>query len=261
MLKGLESTNKTYDVVAPFLYPVEELLKNIPDYGTIIKKPMDLHIIKAKLTEGEYEDVAQVDADVKLMIANAVKYNAAGDPVHIAANQLQQLWIEKLKSLPAKQASRESSEDPLGGSAYGADSDDENGRLMWSSELDRADWQMKTGSQGTRAKSLNSKARLPESGLSKLSVEPIDPKRKPKRPLLPSPENNRLPVPALPTVMVVLKRLESQKKAGTGMTMMMRCSSFLPVKRKLWRIRLATPNRISSTRLSRLLPEPRPSGM
>jgi bromodomain-containing factor 1 len=141
MLKGLETSNKTFEAVSPFLYPVEEIVKNLPDYAAIIKKPIDLNIIKGKLTEGEYEDVAQVDADVKLMIANALKYNPAQDPVHIAGNQLSQLWAEKLKSLPAKQASRESSEDPLGGSIYGADSDDENGKLSsLQVSIDSADW-------------------------------------------------------------------------------------------------------------------------
>jgi bromodomain-containing factor 1 len=138
-IKALESTNKTFDVVSHFLYPVEELVKAIPDYALIIKQPMDLNIIKNKLTEGEYEDVAQVDSDIKLMIANALKYNPAQDPVHIAANQLQQLWAEKLKSIPARQESRESSEDPLGGSVYGPDSDDENGKLERTEVLSIAD--------------------------------------------------------------------------------------------------------------------------
>jgi bromodomain-containing factor 1 len=125
-LKVLESTNKTYDMVLPFLYPVDQLMTMFPDYGSVIKRPIDLLIIKQRLMDGEYDDISQVDSDMKLMFSNALKYNAAQDPVAIAATQFQQLWAEKLRSVPPKYVSRDSSEDPIGGTPD-YDSEDEHG--------------------------------------------------------------------------------------------------------------------------------------
>jgi bromodomain-containing factor 1 len=130
LIKQLESTNKTYDIVQPFLYPAEQLIAMFPDYASVIKKPIDLLIIKQRLTEGEYDDISQVDADMRLMFANALRYNAAQDPVAIAANQFQQLWTEKLKSVPPKYVSRDSSEDPAGAEPE-YDSEDEHGEYLY----------------------------------------------------------------------------------------------------------------------------------
>jgi bromodomain-containing factor 1 len=133
-IKAFESTNKTYDIVSPFLFPVESLLTTFADYASVIKKPIDLHIIKQRLTDGEYDDISQVDGDMRLMFANALKYNAAQDPVAIAANQFQQLWTEKLRSVPPKYVSRDSSEDPIGGDIE-YDSEDEHGEFYSSTYM------------------------------------------------------------------------------------------------------------------------------
>ncbi|RXK37656.1 hypothetical protein M231_05068 [Tremella mesenterica] len=101
-LKTLESTNKHYNAVSPFLFPVDQIIADLPEYAKVIKKPIDLHIIKAKLDDGVYEDVSEVNADMKLMIRNATTYNPPNHAVHTAAQQLQQLWEEKWRGLPPK---------------------------------------------------------------------------------------------------------------------------------------------------------------
>lgn len=132
-LKGFEASSKTFDLVSPFLYDVNLLINGIPDYAQIIKKPIDLNIIKSRLEEGIYEEFSQVDDDVKLMVSNALAYNAPGDPVALAANQVKQLWSEKVKSLPPKPEVRDSSEDVAVASQYG-DSEDEEGESTVSEE-------------------------------------------------------------------------------------------------------------------------------
>jgi len=107
-----------------------------PDYGSVIKRPIDLLIIKQRMMDGEYDDISQVDSDLKLMFSNALKYNAAQDPVAIAATQFQQLWAEKLRSVPPKYVSRDSSEDPIGGTPD-YDSEDEHGMSSLSHHCDK----------------------------------------------------------------------------------------------------------------------------
>ncbi|WVR03392.1 hypothetical protein IAU60_000383 [Kwoniella sp. DSM 27419] len=114
VVKSLESNSKYFNAVSPFLYPIEKIVESIPEYTSVVKQPIDLHHIKARLADGVYEDVAQVNDDVKLMVNNALKFNPPADQVHVAAKQLAQIWEEKWKTLPPKQEeSRESSEDPL----------------------------------------------------------------------------------------------------------------------------------------------------
>ena len=114
-------------MVGPFLYPVEEIISALPHYPTIVKQPIDLLRIKARFEDGEYDDVAQVDADIKLMIKNALSFNQPGDNVHDAATQLKQVWEEKWRTLPPKQEARDTSEDPLAEDLIEADeSDDED---------------------------------------------------------------------------------------------------------------------------------------
>ena len=80
--------------------------------------------IKERLAEGDYDDVLQVHADIKLMTTNAVKFNPPGHSVHNAAQQLLQAWEEKWKTCPPKQEMRDNSEDPLGD--YDIDSEEED---------------------------------------------------------------------------------------------------------------------------------------
>lgn len=129
-LKAIEMSQKTYALIEPFLYPIESIVNSIPDYSRVIKKPIDVLHIRAKIEDGVYESLAQADADIQLMIKNALTYNPPQDPVHFSAQQFQQLWAEKLRSAPAKQEPREESEDPLIAGSVEGYSEDEEGKLV-----------------------------------------------------------------------------------------------------------------------------------
>lgn len=124
-IKAFETSPKTFDTVSPFMYPIEQIIASIPDYTQVIKKPIDLNKVKNRLDEGQYDDISQVTEDIHLIVSNALKYNPPQDPVAFAAHAFKQLWTEKLASLPPKQESRQSSEDPLAASTYDESDDDE----------------------------------------------------------------------------------------------------------------------------------------
>lgn len=47
----------------------------MPDYLTIVSEPMDLKTMRNKLDSGEYLDLAAMEKDFDLMIANCLAYN------------------------------------------------------------------------------------------------------------------------------------------------------------------------------------------
>ncbi|KEP50373.1 transcription initiation factor TFIID subunit 2 [Rhizoctonia solani 123E] len=59
-----------------FRLPVDPVRDNAPNYFSVIKHPMDLSTMKAKLDNKIYKDRAEFEADFKLMIKNAKTYNA-----------------------------------------------------------------------------------------------------------------------------------------------------------------------------------------
>ena len=68
--------------------PVSE--EAYPDYRKVIEKPIDLGIVKQKLQALLYEDELQFANDVRMVFANALKYNPSGNPVHQSASTLAQ---------------------------------------------------------------------------------------------------------------------------------------------------------------------------
>lgn len=77
---------------AMFQKPVAEA--DAPGYFTIIDTPMDLSTMRCKLQTGRYKSNRDVIADARLMLNNALEYNARGDPWYRHAKSLR-------KSLPA----------------------------------------------------------------------------------------------------------------------------------------------------------------
>ncbi|TMW89299.1 hypothetical protein EJD97_017396 [Solanum chilense] len=86
----------------PFLVPVDPIQYNIPDYFTIIRKPMDLGTVKAKLDGNLYFDVDEFAADVRLTFANAMKYNPPNNDFHLMAKRLDNIFNQRWKSLEGK---------------------------------------------------------------------------------------------------------------------------------------------------------------
>ncbi|EMD32531.1 hypothetical protein CERSUDRAFT_118583 [Gelatoporia subvermispora B] len=100
-LKKLQ-TNKHAPV---FLQPVDPVRDRAPNYFDIIKKPMDLSTISAKLESGQYKDRFEFRSDLHLMINNAKTYNMAGSFVHEQALALESFfekqWVRISKTLEA----------------------------------------------------------------------------------------------------------------------------------------------------------------
>lgn len=59
----------------PFRVPVDPAQLGIPDYFSIVKKPMDISTIQYKLGSGQYSDPWEFVDDVWLMFDNAWLYN------------------------------------------------------------------------------------------------------------------------------------------------------------------------------------------
>jgi len=64
-----------------FAEPVNPKELGLPDYFDIIKKPMDLSLVKKKLEDKAYHDIGEFKADVLLVFQNAILYNGEDSEV------------------------------------------------------------------------------------------------------------------------------------------------------------------------------------
>ncbi|KAL8710310.1 MAG: hypothetical protein Q9220_005080 [cf. Caloplaca sp. 1 TL-2023] len=79
-----------------FATPVDPVALNIPDYHSVIKKPMDLRTVRQKLEAGQYEHAKEFEADIKLIFANCVKYNGPDHPYTTSAKQLDGIFDQEM---------------------------------------------------------------------------------------------------------------------------------------------------------------------
>ncbi|KAH9049064.1 Bromodomain-containing protein [Lactarius hengduanensis] len=59
-----------------------------PDYYDIVKRPMDLKTIKARIREGQIASSAEFQRDVYLMFANSLMYNRPGSDIYTMAEEM-----------------------------------------------------------------------------------------------------------------------------------------------------------------------------
>ncbi|OWM90896.1 hypothetical protein CDL15_Pgr027383 [Punica granatum] len=86
----------------PFNRPVDPVALNIPDYFSIISKPMDLGTVKSRLEKKLYLGIEEFATDVRLTFSNAMHYNPPGNEVHIMADRLSKIFESGWKVLEAK---------------------------------------------------------------------------------------------------------------------------------------------------------------
>jgi len=98
----------SFRFIVPHEAQIDYLKLDLPTYPKIVKKPMDLSTMKKKLDAHEYYSAQKFYDDFKLMIRNCFSFNPVGTPVNQAGVELQRLFDEKWKGLPAF---REVSED------------------------------------------------------------------------------------------------------------------------------------------------------
>ena len=92
LMPTLEKLYKQDPESIAFRLPVDPKLLQIPDYFTIIKKPMDLSTIKRKLDTGQYQEPWQYVDDVWLMFENAWLYNRKTSKVYRYCTKLKEVF-------------------------------------------------------------------------------------------------------------------------------------------------------------------------
>ncbi|XP_057974429.1 uncharacterized protein LOC131162213 [Malania oleifera] len=96
------------DTYSVFSEPVDP--KELPDYHEIIEHPMDFQTIRMKLDGGLYSDLEQFEADVFLICANAMQYNAPDTIYFRQARSIQELAKKDFENL--RQESDDSDSQP-----------------------------------------------------------------------------------------------------------------------------------------------------
>lgn len=59
-----------------------------PDYHDIVKRPLDLKTIKARVKDGVISNSLEFQRDIYLMFANAMMYNRPGSDVYVMAEDV-----------------------------------------------------------------------------------------------------------------------------------------------------------------------------
>ncbi|KAL6419895.1 hypothetical protein ACFW04_011072 [Cataglyphis niger] len=80
----------------PFRQPVDPQALGIPDYPTIVKKPMDLSTIKKKLDTEKYSDPWEYVDDVWMMFDNAWLYNRKTSRVYRYCTKLSEVFEQEI---------------------------------------------------------------------------------------------------------------------------------------------------------------------
>ncbi|KAG2226887.1 hypothetical protein INT45_010166, partial [Circinella minor] len=79
-----------HDASPFFNEPVD--LDSLPDYGRVVKHPMDLRTIWEKVESGKYTSLAQVDADIRLVFSNCFAYNKVGTFAYEQGKKLEKYY-------------------------------------------------------------------------------------------------------------------------------------------------------------------------
>ncbi|NXK31916.1 BRDT protein, partial [Piprites chloris] len=87
----------------PFHQPVDAAELNLPDYYSIIKKPMDLGTIKKRLEHNYYTKAAECIEDFKTMFLNCYMYNKPGDDIVFMAEELEKVFMQKIAQMPPEE--------------------------------------------------------------------------------------------------------------------------------------------------------------
>ncbi|KFP72944.1 Bromodomain testis-specific protein [Apaloderma vittatum] len=87
----------------PFHQPVDAAALNLPDYYSIIKKPMDLSTIQKRLEHNYYTKAAECIEDFKTMFSNCYIYNKPGDDIVFMAQELEKVFMQKIAQMPPEE--------------------------------------------------------------------------------------------------------------------------------------------------------------
>ncbi|KAI0692979.1 hypothetical protein BC835DRAFT_1276761 [Cytidiella melzeri] len=89
-----------------FRQPVDPVRDRAPNYFEVIKNPMDLSTMSAKLDQGMYKDRSAFEQDFRLLISNAKQYNMPKSAAYGDALELEKAfeieWARITKTIEAK---------------------------------------------------------------------------------------------------------------------------------------------------------------
>ncbi|CAM9632347.1 unnamed protein product, partial [Discosporangium mesarthrocarpum] len=91
----------------PFRKPVDHKAMGLHDYTQIIKNPMDLGTVKAKLEAGEYRRPSDAAADIRLIWDNCKLYNQETSEFGLLATSLSRKFEERYAKVAEKEKERE----------------------------------------------------------------------------------------------------------------------------------------------------------
>uniref|UniRef100_A0A1L8DGD1 Putative transcription initiation factor tfiid subunit bdf1 n=1 Tax=Nyssomyia neivai TaxID=330878 RepID=A0A1L8DGD1_9DIPT len=98
----------------PFYKPVDADLLGLYDYHDIIKKPMDLGTVKAKMDNREYKTGGEFAADVRLIFTNCYKYNPKDHDVVVMGRKLQDVFEMRYANIPDEPITNAGAPDGVG---------------------------------------------------------------------------------------------------------------------------------------------------
>lgn len=84
----------------PFLEPVDPVALNCPTYFDYVKEPMDLGTVSKKLSNWEYENLDQVEHDIRLIFQNCYVFNPDGTIVNMMGHRLEDIFNTKWADRP-----------------------------------------------------------------------------------------------------------------------------------------------------------------
>lgn len=87
----------------PFREPVDWESLGLFDYPQVIKKPMDLGLVKKKMNDGKYKSIHDAAEDVRLIWKNCMTYNADGSDFYLLAETMSKKFEEKYGKLLKEQ--------------------------------------------------------------------------------------------------------------------------------------------------------------
>jgi transcription initiation factor TFIID subunit 2 len=99
-----------HDAAALFNEPVD--LESLPDYGRVIKHPIDLRTIWEKLESGKYTSIKAVDQDVRLVFKNCYDYNGPGTYGNDQGKKLEKYYQNISREMRARITAAASSTSP-----------------------------------------------------------------------------------------------------------------------------------------------------
>jgi len=86
----------------PFREPVDWQSLGLFDYPQVIKRPMDLGLVKKKVNEGKYKSIHDAADDIRLIWKNCMTYNADGSDFYNLAQTMAKKFEEKFEKLCAQ---------------------------------------------------------------------------------------------------------------------------------------------------------------